>query len=126
MAYSPGERLVTFEIRGIRCGLLICADVSEPELYRAFKKRKVEVLFHSFYNARFNGPIPNDRTVVPANIERAVEYGMWIYANNSSARHSCWPTHIAAPDGSIEKMRRHATGILFHTLTPERLDGIGR
>ena len=117
---------MTFEIRGLRCGLLICADMSEPGLYQAYRKRKVEVLFHSFYNARFNGPIRNDRTVLPANIKSAVEYQMWIYANNSSARHSCWPTHVAAPAGSIEKLRRHATGILYHTLTPDRLNRIRR
>ncbi|MCY3760083.1 MAG: carbon-nitrogen hydrolase family protein, partial [Gemmatimonadetes bacterium] len=32
--YSPGEALVTFRIRGLTCGLLICHDFRYPELFR--------------------------------------------------------------------------------------------
>ena len=41
-----------FTVNGILCGVLICFDVRFPELYRAYKKLGVHLLFHSFYNAR--------------------------------------------------------------------------
>ena len=121
LAYSPGGRLVTMTVNGIKCGFLICADVSNPGLYQAYKRKGVQVLLHSYYNARFNGPIPNDRYVIPQNRAKAKEYGMWVFANNSSARHSCWPTHIAGPDGSLRKLRRHQPGILIHELSASDL-----
>jgi deaminated glutathione amidase len=116
LAYSSGSRLVTTTINDITCGFLICADVSNPNIYHAYRQRGVQVLLHSYYNARFNGPIPNDRYVVPQNRAKAKEYGMWVFANNSSTRHSCWPTHIAGSDNSILKMRRHTAGMLVKHL----------
>ena len=121
LAYSPGGRLVTTTVNGFKCGFLICADVGNPGLYQEYKRKGVQVLLHSYYNARFNGPIPNDRYVIPQNRAKAKEYGMWVFANNSSARHSCWPTHIAGPDGSLKKLRRHRPGILIHELSTSDL-----
>jgi predicted amidohydrolase len=48
--YSPGSRLVTFEVRGIKCGLQICHDFRYQELYREYKKRGVQLVFHSYHN----------------------------------------------------------------------------
>ena len=84
LVYTPGNRLVAFTLKGFPCALLICADQSNPALYQALQRKGVKVLLHAFYNARFNGPIPNDRYVVPKNQTKAREYGMWIFANNSS------------------------------------------
>jgi len=119
--YSPGTRFVSFSVKGVKCGLLICADASNPNLYHEYRKRGVKVLFHSYYNARFNGPILNDKIVIPENICKAKEYGAWVFANNSSARHSCWATHVAGPKGFFRKLKRHVSGILFHELTPKML-----
>lgn len=112
--YFPGNRLVTITIKGVKCGLLICADLGNPNLYHAYRRRGVKVLFHSYYNARFKGPIPNNNYVVPGNRAKSREYGMWIVANNSSARHSCWPTFVAGPDGYFRSLERHACGMLLH------------
>ena len=121
LAYSPGKNPVTFRVNGVICGLLICADMMRPDFYSAYRAQGVQVLIHAFYNARFRGPIPNDRTVIPANRDSARKFGLWIYASNSSARHSCWPAHLAGPDGSFKKLRRHAASILYHQLTPAML-----
>ncbi len=69
--YSPGSRFVTVTLKGIKCGLLICADLGNPNLFDAYQRRGVKVMFHSFYNARFHGPIPNDETVPPVIQARA-------------------------------------------------------
>ena len=58
------------------------------------------------------------RTITPLNQMKAREYGMWVIANNSSARHSCWPTFIAGPDGYFRSLKRHVSGILFHEIPP--------
>jgi predicted amidohydrolase len=33
--YSPGSHFSVFDIKGVRCGALICVDCRYPELYRA-------------------------------------------------------------------------------------------
>ena len=41
--YSPGDHLVTCEINGVKCGLLICHDFRYPELYREYKRLGAQV-----------------------------------------------------------------------------------
>ena len=43
--YRPGERLVTFEFRGRRCGIMICYDGDFPEMTRAYANLGCAVLF---------------------------------------------------------------------------------
>jgi len=43
--YSAGDRLVTFDFRGYRCGLMICYDGDFPEMTRAYANRGCAVLF---------------------------------------------------------------------------------
>lgn len=45
--YSPGNHFSVFEIEGIRCGALIYHDNRYPELYREYKRRGVQLMFHS-------------------------------------------------------------------------------
>jgi predicted amidohydrolase len=43
--YQPGNRLVTFEYKGTRCGLMICYDGDFPEMTRAYANMGCAVLF---------------------------------------------------------------------------------
>ena len=43
--YKPGDRLVTFEIKGIRCGVMICYDGGFPEMTRSYANLGCSVLF---------------------------------------------------------------------------------
>lgn len=43
--YRPGDRLVTFEVRGCRCGIMICYDGDFPEMTRAYANLGCTVLF---------------------------------------------------------------------------------
>ena len=47
--YSPGDHFSVFDIKGVRCGALICVDCRYPELYRAYKRLGVELMFHSYH-----------------------------------------------------------------------------
>lgn len=43
--YRPGDRLVTFEVRGYRAGIMICYDGDFPEMTRAYANLGCSVLF---------------------------------------------------------------------------------
>ena len=123
--YSPGNHSVTFRVRGITCGVLICYDYRFPELYREYKRQGVEVLFQSFHNARTT--VVKDttydiwRTIVPATMScRAAENHFWVSANNSTTRPSRWASFSVRPDGAITgKLKRHQAGVL---ITDMKLD----
>lgn len=42
---STGDRYAVFEVRGVRVGLLICADVLFPESYRKLAEKKPDIVF---------------------------------------------------------------------------------
>lgn len=123
--YSPGDRFVTFKVKGITCGVAICYDYRFPELYRGYKQRGVEVLFQSFHNARKTvaaDPKYNIwKTIVPATMQcRAAENHFWVSANNSTTRPSCWGSFTVRPDGLIVgRLPRHRSGVL---VTDMKLD----
>lgn len=131
--YTPGGHFVTFRIKGVTCGVLICYDYRFPELYRHYRKLGVRVLFQSFHNAR-RSVVPDPkyniwRTIVPATMAcRAAENHFWVSANNSTARPSCWPSFAVRPDGQIVgRLRLHKPGVLITrmTLDPSHFDAPG-
>ncbi|MBK7711882.1 MAG: carbon-nitrogen hydrolase family protein [Bacteroidales bacterium] len=110
---SPGDHFVTFKIRGVTCGLLICYDVRFPELYREYRKLGCDVLFQSFYNARqLTGSIHPVIMPVSAQAHAATNY-FYISLINSSAPES-WPCQFITPDGLIQnKLQANTPGILI-------------
>jgi deaminated glutathione amidase len=118
--YTPGNHLVAINLKGIKCGFLICYDSCFPEMYNVYRHQGVEVMFHSFYNARHKGKTILDE-IIPAEIRvRASDNLMWVVANNSSAEHSSWPTCIARPDGSLTMLKRGVPGILYRTFPDKK------
>ncbi len=98
--YSPGDHFVTFEVNGIRCGLLICYDFRFPELYREYAKLDVKVMFHSFYNARQDERSIHPKIMPPTAQAYAGVNHMFISLNNSSAPRS-WESRFITPDGLV-------------------------
>lgn len=43
--YTPGDRLVTFDVRGHPCGVMICYDGDFPEMARSYAHLGCEMLF---------------------------------------------------------------------------------
>ena len=98
--YSPGDHFVTFEVHGVRCGLLICYDIRFPELYREYSRLGVRLMLHSFYNARQKeGSIHPKIMPVTARAYAGVN-NMFVSINNSSAPRS-WPSRFITPDGLV-------------------------
>lgn len=131
--YTPGNRFVTFKIKGITCGILICYDYRFPELYREYHKLGAKVIFQSFHNARTM--VVEDqkyniwKTIVPATMScRAAENHFWISANNSTTHPSRWGSFTVQPDGEIAgKLKLHRPGVLITDmkLNPDFFDAPG-
>jgi predicted amidohydrolase len=114
--FSPGNHFPVIEIKGVRCGMLICHDVRYPELYRTYRRLEVDCLFNSFHNARQKGPTVHN-VIMPATLQaRAATNFTWISAPNSSAYYSLWPSVLIQPDGIIAgSLIRNRAGIMVNT-----------
>jgi predicted amidohydrolase len=131
--YTPGSHFSVFTIKGIRCGALICHDYRYPELYREYKRKGVQLMFHSYHA----GGIPSSRfaamreevgkdfwrlnpgstipeiTMPATMIFEAANNYMWISCPTSSARESCWGSFFVRPDGVLTgHLRRNTAGVL--------------
>lgn len=98
--YSPGDHLVTFEVNGVRCGLLICYDIRFPELYRQYELRDVRLMLHSFHNAGSKKETIHPKIMPVTAQARAATNGMFVSINNSSAPRS-WQSRFITPDGLV-------------------------
>ncbi len=121
--YSPGSRLVTFEIGSIRCGLQICHDFRYQELYREYKKRGVDLVFHSYHNGGMTAAKKRDfrdvwGVMVAATMQTyAANNYMWISVNNTTRRESSGSSFVVRPDGLIGgRLPLHRTGVLISTI----------
>lgn len=99
--YSPGDHFVTFDVNGVRCGLLICYDIRFPELFRQYHKLGVQLMFHSFYNARQKPGRIHPKIMPPTAQARAATNYVFMSVNNSSAPHS-WESIFVTADGLIQ------------------------
>jgi predicted amidohydrolase len=140
--YSPGNHFSVFSIADVQCGALICHDYRYPELYREYKRRGVQLMFHSYHAGHVaperlramregvgarrhrinNGSTLPEITMRAAMHAAAANNYMWISCSNSSARESCWPAFFVRPDGVITgRLRSNTAGVLISTVdTTER------
>jgi predicted amidohydrolase len=117
--YNSGDHFVTFDVRGIRCGLQICHDFRYQELYRELKRRRVRLVLHSYHNghttkARLARSGNIWGVIVPPTMQTyAANNYMWISANNTSAKESSWPSFVVRPDGMIiSRLQNNRPGML--------------
>ena len=131
--FSPGDHFTTFTINGVKCGTLICHEYRYPELYREYKRRSVEIVFHAYHAGnvtprsrqvhrkqigedflKFNvGESHAAITMPPTMIAAAAHNHVWISCSNTSARESCWASFVVRPDGVIVgRLRRNQAGVL--------------
>lgn len=119
--YTPGDHFVTFKVKGVTCGLLICFDLRFPELYRELLKLGVQVLLQSFSNARTAGPGIHEHIMPQTMQARAASNGMWLSGANSSAYYSRYPSVLIRPDGCIEaKLSKNCAGIMVNAIDTSR------
>lgn len=118
--FSPGDHFVTFEVNGVKIGLLICYDVRFPELHREYCKLGVQLLLHSFHNARQKeGAIHPLIMPITAQALAGINY-MFTSITNSSAPRS-WPCHLITPDGRVAtKLTVDEPGVLVNEIDTQR------
>lgn len=115
--FTPGDHFTTFEVNGVRCGLLICHDVRYPELYREYKALGAHGILQSFYNAREKGPGPSSHIMRPSLQCHAACNYVWVSANNASGYYQRWPSVFIQPDGRIvASLRAHSAGAMVNTI----------
>ena len=115
--YTPGDYFAVFDIRGVRCGLLICHDMRYPELYREYYRRGVQVLFQSFYNASNSGPTIHSVIVQPTMQAHAANNYMWMSVANASGSYQAWPSFFVSPEGGVlGRLRRNQAGVMVNVV----------
>ena len=122
--YSPGEAFVTFSVRNVKCGLLICHDFRYPELFREYKKQGVELMLVSFHNAGMTREKYNHYLVsVPATLQAAAASNYFAVSANNGTRRYAWPSFVVNAEGMVvNKARAHRGAILVTTIdTDEKL-----
>ncbi|MGI6454552.1 MAG: carbon-nitrogen hydrolase family protein [bacterium] len=118
--YSPGDHFVTFDINEVRCGLLICYDIRFPELYREYHMLGVQLMFHSFYNARMKEDAIHPKIMPPTAQARAATNYMYISMNNSCAPYA-WQSIFVTPDGLIaDQLKMHQPGLMLNLVDVSR------
>jgi len=122
--YTPGNGFLVVTINGIKCGFLICYELCFPDLFEAYRKKDVQLIFHSCHTVS-RKPRPLFQELTLAQIRtRAMDNQMWIAGSTSSARYSFSKTCIARPDGSVRSLRRHTGGLLLHDFPDTELAGL--
>ena len=140
--YSPGDHFSVFKVKGVICGALICVDCRYPELYREYKRRNVQLIFHSFHSGHIRPDdfaarekqvgaeyfALNPATTLPGITQPAMMHAaagsnhMWISCSNSAAFRSCWSSFFVRPDGVIiGRLPEHKAGVLISTMDTEQL-----
>ena len=140
--YSPGGHRSVWEIRGVRCGALVCYDYRFPELYRDYKQHDVDVMFHSFHAADVSpGQLESMKSAIGPELEElnpaatftypgitmpaamvtaAAQNYVWISCSNSSAAESLWPAFFVRADGIITgRLSRNEPDVLITEVDTE-------
>lgn len=112
--YSPGESPLVVNIKGYKCGFLICYDNCFPELCTTYRKLGVDLIFHSIYNAGSSkGPTSIKDLISASLLVRSADNQIWISASNSSKAYCPCPATVVRPDGSTNKAKRHRTALVI-------------
>jgi predicted amidohydrolase len=122
--YSPGEKFITFCVKGVTCGLLICHDFRYPELFREYKRRGVELMLVSFHNAGMTCKLYNHYIIsVPATLQAAAASNYFFVSASNSTRRYAWPGFVVNPEGRIiQKARAHRPAVIITKIdTKEKL-----
>ena len=125
--YSPGESLVTFAVRSVTCGLLICHDFRYPKLFREYKRRGVELMLVSFHNAGIKREGYDKYIIyVPATIQASAASNYFTVSANNGTRKYTWPSFVVNAEGVvISTARAHRPAVLVNTVDTKWMLEIG-
>jgi len=122
--YSSGGAFITFKVRNVTCGLLICHDFRYPELFREYKRRGVELMLVSFHNANMKKQDYDKYMItVPATLQAAAASNYFAVSANNGTRKYAWPSFVVNAEGVIiSRAIPHRPAVLINTIdTKEKL-----
>ncbi|MEA3253519.1 MAG: carbon-nitrogen hydrolase family protein [Chloroflexota bacterium] len=104
--FLKGEGTLSFEIKGIKCGVLICRDQNFPELARLYTREGAKAIFflaaHYYPPAEAQKKFDKNRALP---IARAVENGVYVLKANAvgsqDATISLGGSLVVSPEGSV-------------------------
>lgn len=118
-AFAPGDTPLSLDIKGVRCGFLICLDWAFPELWQEHAG-KVDLVFHSCYTDN----VSRDR-IEAHTIQPLIQGYAWLYQYAVSSSNSCRPQQNF-PSFWIERTGHHGgsaardeTGFILNMLTDD-------
>jgi predicted amidohydrolase len=121
--YSPGTAAITVRMKGVRCGLLICHEWRYPELYRQYKKLKVDLILQSWYDGGLSTRQMQAEgnvfaQVIPATAQaHAACNHLWLCGTNTSKRQCCFGGFVIRPDGTfLDRLPRNRPGVMTCTI----------
>lgn len=101
--FQPGEQLSTFDLDGVRIGILICYDRSFPEAWRVLALQGAQVILVPASSSGFR-----HAAFVSELRTRALESGVWVVAANKagdepepSPKHFYGRSCIISPTGEV-------------------------
>ncbi|MBF6604954.1 MAG: carbon-nitrogen hydrolase family protein [Chloroflexi bacterium] len=123
---SPGDRVVTADVDGVRLGLTICYDVRFPELYRTLALAGAEVFT---VPANFTERTGRDHWEVLLRA-RAIENGAYVLApaqiNGPPGAPAYGRTMVVDPWGTIVAQAPDRVGIVTAQLDTDRVASVRR
>ena len=119
--YNPGQAFVTFQVRDVVCGLLICHDFRYPELFRQYKRLGVQLMLVSFHNAGGNlQSYRNYNIWVSTTIQAAAASNYFAVSANNGTRQYAWPSFVASAQGLVvNRARPHRPAVLINHIDTE-------
>jgi N-carbamoylputrescine amidase len=77
--FTPGEQITTFDLDGVKIGILICYDRSFPEAWRVLVLQGAQVIFLPVSSSGFRS-----EAFLSELCTRALENGVWVVAANKA------------------------------------------
>jgi len=101
VAYSPGQTFSTFELFGVKVGVVICFEGFRfPETTRECVRQGAQLVFHPQNNTTRSNDwkIPIHHSMI---VTRAAENTIWFASCNACLEHQNSRSMIVAPDGRL-------------------------
>ena len=121
--YTEGNRVVTFNIEGHKCGVIICYDLRFPELSRKLALDGTEILF---VPAEWPHPrLDHWQTLLKA---RAIENQIFVIGCNGTGQGNglkfCGHSSVLSPWGEILKEAKEEEEIIFAELNTNEINEV--
>lgn len=113
--YEPGDRLVTFDLKGHRCGIMICYDGDFPEVTRSYANLGCSVLF--WLNNR--GSRGHEEVVDLSRRNSIIIASACCCGKNESGNPCRGGSNITDADGTLLSEIWDDEGVIFADVDPE-------